>query len=316
MGLTSQVNDDIRLRTTWSYDIRAPNLGELFGNIPAGGGVTDPKTNAFIGSALTDVNNNQNLQPEKSTTISGGIVLTPHWVPGLTMSFDWYSINVKGIITSPSQAITLSFCQQGVAFYCGKYNYTAPVTPANPNGLFTVFLSPQNNGYLTTSGLDFVADYSMDLFTGTLGLHLLGNYTDEETESVFGGAAFDMAGSLGSDSVFSGVPKMKFTLGATYDEGPWSGTVQARYIGTARLNNAWASGVQIDNNAVPAVAYMDLRGSYKWNDNVQFYAAADNVWDTPPPNTIGTNHSQNVSVNVSTYDTLGRMYHAGVRFNF
>jgi iron complex outermembrane receptor protein len=316
MGLTSQVNDDIRLRATWSYDIRAPNLGELFGNIPAGGGVTDPKTGSFIGSALTDIDNNQNLQPEKSTTISGGIVLTPHWVPGLTMSFDWYSINVKGIITSPSATTTLTFCQQGVAFYCGKYDYSAPQTPANPNGLFKVFNSPQNNGFLTTSGLDFVADYSMDLFSGSLGLHLLGNYTDEETEAVFGAKQFDLAGSLGSDSVFLGVPKMKFTLGATYDEGPWSGTVQARYIGTARVNKAWTTGVQIDNNAVPAVAYMDLRGSYKWNDNVQFYAAADNVWDTPPPNTIGTNHSQNVSVNVSTYDTLGRMYHAGVRFNF
>jgi iron complex outermembrane receptor protein len=319
MGLTSQVNDDIRLRTTWSYDIRAPNLGELFGNIPAGGGVTDPTTNKFIATGLTDVDSNQNLQPEKSTTISGGIVLTPHWVPGLTMSFDWYSINVKGIISSPSQSITLTFCQQGIAYYCGKYVYDpAIVNAANPNGLFKVFNSPQNNGYLTTSGLDFVADYSMDLFTGTLGLHLLGNYTDEETESVFGDKGFDFAGSLSSDGVFVGVPKMKFNLGATYDEGPWSGTVATRYIGTGRLSNAYKTGVQVDNNAVPAVAYMDIRGSYKWNDNVQFYASADNVWDTPPPLTVGTNASTNggSTVNISTYDTLGRMYHAGVRFNF
>jgi iron complex outermembrane receptor protein len=318
MGLTSQVNDDIRLRATWSYDIRAPNLGELFGNIPAGGGVTDPKTNTFISSALTDVDNNQNLQPEKSTTISGGIVLTPHWVPGLTMSFDWYSINVKGIITSPSQAITLQFCQQGQAYYCNKFIYTATPNATNPNGLFKVFNSPQNNGFLTTSGLDFVADYSMDLFSGTLGLHLLGNYTDEETESVFGQKQFDFAGSLSNDSLFVGVPKMKFNLGATYDEGPWSGTIATRYVGTGRLNNAYTSGVEIDNNAVPAVAYMDLRGSYKWNDNVQFYGAVDDVWDTPPPNLAYGNGSTNggSTVNISVYDTLGRMYHAGVRFSF
>jgi iron complex outermembrane receptor protein len=318
MGLASQVNDDIRLRTTWSYDIRAPNLGELFNNIPAGGGVTDPKTGAFISSALTDIDSNQNLQPEKSTTISGGIVLTPHWVPGLTMSFDWYSINVKGIITSPSQTITLTFCQQGVAFYCNKFDYSAPPNAGNPNGLFRVFNTPQNNGFLTTSGLDFVADYSMDLFKGTLGLHLLGNYTDEETESVFGQKQFDFAGSIGGDSLFIGVPKMKFSLGATYDEGPFSVTVATRYIGTARLNNNWKTGVQVDNNAVPAVAYMDIRGSYKWNDNVQFYAAADNVWDTPPPNVVGTNASTNggSTVQIATYDTLGRMYHAGVRFSF
>jgi outer membrane receptor protein involved in Fe transport len=130
---------------------------------------------------------------------------------------------------------------------------------------------------------------------------------------------FDLAGSMGGDSVFTGgVPKMHLNLSAQYDQGPWSGTIQTRYIGTARINNNWTSGVQIDNNAVPAVAYMDLRGSYKWNDNVQLYAAVDNVWDTPPPTTVGTNPSTNggSSVNVSVYDTLGRMYHAGVRFNF
>jgi outer membrane receptor protein involved in Fe transport len=319
LGLSSQVNDDVRLRTTWSYDIRAPNLGELFGSVPASGGTIDPKTNATVSSALTDVYFNQNLQPEKSTTISGGVVLTPHWVPGLTMSFDWYSINVKGIIATPSSTITLNFCKQGIAAYCNNYQYTAAVSASNPFGLNVVLLVPANNGFLTTSGLDFQADYTMDLFAGTLGLHLLGNYTDEETESVFGGAQFDLAGSMGGDSVFTGgVPKMHFNLGATYDQGPWSGTVQARYIGTARVNNNWTSGVQIDNNAVPAVAYMDLRGSYKWNDNIQFYGAVDDVWDTPPPTTVGTNPSTNggSSTNVSVYDTLGRMYHAGVRFNF
>ena len=199
-----------------------------------------------------------------------------------------------------------------------QYQYTAPKTATNPNGLFLVFLQPQNNGFLTTSGLDFVSDYSMDLFKGTLGLHLLGNYTDEETQSVFGAPQFDFADSQGADSAFVGVPKMHFNLSATYDEGPWSGTVQARYIGTSRVNNTWKSGVQIDNNAIPAVAYMDLRGSYKWNDDVQLYGAIDNFWDTPPPNTVSTNANTNggSTTDVSTYDTLGRMYHAGIRFSF
>ena len=30
LGLTSQINDDIKLRTTLSSDIRAPGVGELF----------------------------------------------------------------------------------------------------------------------------------------------------------------------------------------------------------------------------------------------------------------------------------------------
>ncbi len=46
MGLTSQINDDIRLRFTMSYDIRAPNLGELFNLTPASGSQIDFKTAA------------------------------------------------------------------------------------------------------------------------------------------------------------------------------------------------------------------------------------------------------------------------------
>ncbi len=318
LGLSSQVNDDIRLRTTWSYDIRAPNLNDLFGSVTASGGQVDYKTGNNVTTAFTNTYFNQNLKPEKSTTISGGIVLTPHWVPGLTLSADWYSINVKGIIATPSSTVTLNFCRQGVAFYCNNYQYGAPISATNPQGLAVVYLVPTNNGFLQTSGLDFQSDYSMDLFSGTLALNLQGNYTDETTEAVFGNTPFDLAGSMGGDSVFTGVPKMHIQLGATYTEGPWSGTVQSRYLGSAKINNNWVVGKDVDYNSVSAIAYLDLRGSYKWNDNVQFYTSIDNTLDTPPPMTVGTAPGTNggSSTTVGVYDTLGRMYHAGVRFSF
>jgi outer membrane receptor protein involved in Fe transport len=94
--------------------------------------------------------------------------------------------------------------------------------------------------------------------------------------------------------------------------------VQTRYLSAAVLANGWTSGVQVDNNSVPAVAYLDLRGSYKWNDNLEFYAAVDNTLNTPPPNIASYSVSNNglSTVNPSIYDVLGRMYHAGFRFNY
>ncbi|HVZ28393.1 MAG TPA: hypothetical protein VG798_07025, partial [Rhizomicrobium sp.] len=192
------------------------------------------------------------------------------------------------------------------------------------NGLQFVYNYPFNNGFLTTSGLDFVADYSMDFMGGNLAWHLLGNYNDEETQSQFGvttatgqQAAYDYAGSVGPGP-FGGVPKVHLQLGATYTSGPWSGTVQTRYVGTAQLVNGWTSGVQVDDNRVAQVAYLDLRGSYRWNDNVQFYLSVDNVFDTPPPLTVGYSPSTNggTTTSASQYDILGRMWHAGVRFNW
>ena len=178
--------------------------------------------------------------------------------------------------------------------YCNDWVYNPSLVTAgtNPNGLQFVYAYPFNNGFLTTSGLDFIADYAMDFMGGNLAWHLAGNYTDEETESEFGvtnangtQASYDFAGSMSGNSPFAGVPKTHITLSGTYTEGPWSGTVQTRYIGAAQLVNGWTSGVQVANNTVAQVAYLDLRGTYRWNDNMQFYLSVDNVFDTPPPST-------------------------------
>ena len=79
-------------------------------------------------------------------------------------------------------------------------------------------------------GLDFNADYVMPLFNGMMNWHLVGNYTDEQTQNA-AGINFDYAGSLSQASSVSGTPKFKTTLSSTYAEGAWSGTVQGRVIG-------------------------------------------------------------------------------------
>ena len=191
LGLTSQINDDFRLRATWSFDIRAPDLAELFNVIPASGGQVDYITADNVAVALSEAAGNTNLKPETATTFSAGIVLTPHWVPGLTMSFDWYSINVKDIIVAPSTTFERNACTAGTPTptaplrprnyrgnptratgYCADWGYNPALVNrgSNPNGLQFVYTYPYNNGFLNTSGLDFNADYAMDFLGGNLGL--------------------------------------------------------------------------------------------------------------------------------------------------
>src|SRR6185312_15612470 len=75
LGVTSQLNQDIKLRATLSSDIRAPGIGELFSPIlvstqtqsyPPGGGNFSVKQ-LQAGNPL--------LVPEQATNVSGGIVL-------------------------------------------------------------------------------------------------------------------------------------------------------------------------------------------------------------------------------------------------
>ncbi len=89
-------------------------------------------------------------------------------------------------------------------------------------------------------------------------------------------------------------------------------TAQSRIIGSAVLSNAWVSGVQVDNNAVPAVIYGDFRGSYRWNDHIQLYGAVDNAFDAPPPNLASTGGG---GTDCRIYDCIGRAYRVGVRFD-
>jgi iron complex outermembrane receptor protein len=55
--------------------------------------------------------------------------------------------------------------------------------------------------------------------------------------------------------------------------------------------------------------YLDVGGSYKWNDKTEFYFKIDNIANQDPPK-LGSNETNN-----TLYDVLGRMYRIGFRFN-
>jgi outer membrane receptor protein involved in Fe transport len=312
LGLTSQVNDDLRLRTTWSLDIRAPDLSELFsGGVPILGSAVDPHTGQNVQIYELSAGN-PNLKPEQATTISGGVVLTPHWVEGLSVSADWYSIDISKAIVTISSSTILANCNAGQALYCGQLVFGGP-----GGALSQINSGPLNADQQTVSGVDFNADYITDFLAGKLLLHLVGNYTDEQTQTDQG-IKYDYAGSLSYDSPFVGVPKFKATLAATYSQDAWSATAQTRVIGSAHLVNGWTP-LNVDNNSVPQVAYFDLRGSYRVNDNIQIYAAADNVFDTPPPDVPGSAASVTdfeTSARDDIYDAFGRVFRIGLRLNY
>jgi iron complex outermembrane receptor protein len=312
LGLTSQVNDDIRLRTTWSFDIRAPDLQELYGSgYSVLGSVTDPHTGANV-QIYNLSSANPNLKPEQSTTVSGGIVLTPHWVEGLTLSADWYSIHINKAIATLNTNFVVSKCAAGVQLYCGQLVFTGP-----GGALSQINTQPINVNTQSVSGADFQGDYRRPFLAGAIDLHFIANYIDQQSQTA-PGSTIQYAGSVGPDTSIRGIPKFRATLAATYIQGSWQGTIQGRLIGAAKLNTAWGP-LDVDDNDVPAVAYLDLRGSYRWTGNIQLYAAMDNVLNTPPPIVAATTNSStpyDASVRDDIYDAIGRQYRVGIRFNY
>jgi len=153
-----------------------------------------------------------------------------------------------------------------------------------------------------------------------LSWHVVGNYTDEKTRTSLG-VTVDGAGAVSGDGALNPLtgftsPKLHANVAATYNEGPWSFTAQARLTGSAVLTNNLLQGqttyTSIDNNGVPAVIYGDFRASYRWTDTIQLYGAVDNAFNAPPPN-IPTIGGGGTACNI--YDCIGRSYRIGVRFD-
>jgi iron complex outermembrane receptor protein len=270
---------------------------------------------------------NPALQPEKAVTTSIGVVLTPQFIPGLSVSLDWYTINIhSGIFTTDIQTI-ITRCLQGEQVYCQFLLFD----PAQNGGLkpYQVNQIPANAASIKTSGLDLQANYVMDFLEGSLAWALVGNYTNELTQNAVG-ITYDSAGALGSPISYaaSGLPKTHATASVTYTQGPWSGTVQTRFWGGAVLTNGVqglpanvtrtslsptgvltlgaGNGNLLDTNKVNPVAYLDLRLGYRWNDNIEVYGAVDNATNVPKPD----------DGNPAVYDILGRVIRGGVRFNY
>lgn len=312
LGLTSQLNDDVRLRSTWSFDIRAPDLYELFseGTAILSSGI-DPRSGANVTTYHVS-QGNPGLSPEQSVTLSGGVVLTPSSTPGFSFSAGWYSISITKAIATISASVVLEQCRAGVTRFCDQLAFAGPGGP-----LSRVTTFPINANAQTVSGLDFHGDYQTALWQGQLDLNLVGNYTDEQTQTDLTGT-FDYAGSLGPDSGGAGIPKFRTILAVTYSRGPWSGTLRGRLIGAARDNNAWDAAI-FAGNEIPAVAYLDLRASFRWSPHVQFYAAVDNLAGRPPPIIPATDNAvtdYEPPVRSDVYDSLGRVGRAGIRFRF
>jgi outer membrane receptor protein involved in Fe transport len=147
--------DWIRLRLTRSRDLRAATYRELFINQPrlpdqfAGNNPwrertaysTEPQ---FERWGQVQVGN-PNLKPEKSNTLTGGIVLSPGgWAQGMRLSIDYFTIQVKdGIGTPFTSASPMTACWRDSGNVAATYldGSVDPNGPTPVNGLIDDSLS-------------------------------------------------------------------------------------------------------------------------------------------------------------------------------
>lgn len=155
---------DILFRATLSRDIRAPNLFELFAGDQSGIGLlTDPVTNTSQ-NVNTVTGGNPNLKPEIGKTLAIGGVLSPTFVPGLSLAVDYFRLRITGAIGTLSASQIVNNCY---------VNSAAPecalITRASPTSFPSLIrIAAANIAFLKTSGIDFDLTYNTPLAGGRL----------------------------------------------------------------------------------------------------------------------------------------------------
>jgi outer membrane receptor protein involved in Fe transport len=316
VGLNYEVNDSIRFRATRSRDIRAANMSELFAQgVSAQQPILDPISRQTVNVPNIAIGNPL-LTPEKASTWTYGVVLTPSFIPGLDVSLDRYDIKMKDSIATIAGQRIVDLCQAGNASYCPYVTRTG----GTPTGTITQIINPRFNiASINATGWDIEARYRTGLdkigAPGTLMLAFIGTRTDKIKVDDLA-SVIDYAGDIGSSGRGAyGQPKWRWTYMTTYDLGPFSGTATVRYVGGGNFNNTWTAA-QIADNHVKSATYADLALSYnllnRGAKTVQLYGIVQNLFDKAP-SVVPTQVSQ---TNPVIFDVIGRQYRAGVRFTF
>lgn len=308
-GANWLVTDDVRLRGTVSQDIRGPNLLDLFNaQTQTNQNAIYPVSTAGKTTQVTVIaSGNPTLAPEKALTKTYGVVLTPHWIPGLQASIDYYHIGISDAIgTLPFQNV-IDQCFQGNAAVCSEIT-------VNPDGTLIVRTPEQNLSTQQTAGYDFEADYNTRLFDGALALRglatqLLSAYT------IAPGATIRTP-TLATP----GAPRWRGTVSATYTTENFTLFAQERWISASLIDPTKIQGTDVSLNNIPAVFYTDVTVKYRApisflsDQDQEFYVTVNNVFNKEPPISGGNPTTYSVPVNFA-YDVIGRYFTVGVRIS-
>jgi iron complex outermembrane receptor protein len=298
--------EGVRFRGTVSRDIRAPNVPELFAGIVQNtGSVIENGSTVPI---IQATRGNRNLVPEKADTYTVGVVLSPSFVPGLTLSADYYSIDISGVISSLSTQVTLDQCLAGAMQLCANITRDGA-------GKITRIESPTLNlNRLLSSGVDLELSYrpADPVLGGSMQLRAIASYLAKQRQDVSRGSSIDRAGEVG----LSSNPRWSATGSVNWKSGPVELFVQERFISAGTYDVTRAEPARIEDNSVKSVFYTDATISFDIEKKFRLFLTVNNLFDRDPPLAPNGTLVTFNPTNPQLYDVIGRYLTAGVTLKF
>ncbi|MCJ8318891.1 MAG: TonB-dependent receptor [Colwellia sp.] len=338
LGATWSIIEGLAMRSTYAHTARAPQLSEQFSAVRTGfsngkedpcdsveilgasaenkeqiiancqsWGIADPvnfdsqaKLNGGVDVTTTG---NINLQPEKADTLTVGIVYTPSFIDNLSLTIDYYDIDITDVMGGSGIQNTLDKCarEEDVtnSIYCPL------VVRGSDGNVLDVLNTTVNQAYTNIKGVDFEASYLLSLneygqidFSFNATKLLDSSYSDSDEDEIH-----DVTG-IGYNNVEL---KARFVMNYSYEDL------------TANWTTNYAEGFQVseygtyelyDKPFAPHSIMHNARVSYTLNDNANIYLGINNVFDKSYYNHPSTSYGR------SQYDSMGRYFYTGFSYEF
>lgn len=341
IGLEWSPIDDVSLRGTWGKAIRAPNIGEMYtADSVSGLWVYDPCNDwslvnrgditdftaancAAIGPSDTatywqwrDIvySGNTELKPETAKTTTFGVVLRPSFIENLTVSADYYRIDLRGVIAGLDPQTILNRCVDLASL---DNQFCDLVTRNETGDLAEVAVQQLNLSQSLARGVDINASWFHQMADGarfTVGLSAGRNLqrtdvSDPEDPD----DAWEYVGLFGT-------PKWKGSLRTGWSSERVGVTWTLRGVSRMRGGRNYTES-NTERPWAGSTFYNDVYASYAFTPKLSVYGGLNNVFDRSPPHIPGAeaggaNFNQAISgYQAGLYDVIGRTWYMGLRFD-
>jgi outer membrane receptor protein involved in Fe transport len=298
-------------------------------------GTTEPFSNRPASGISGFNGSNSSLNAETSNSFTAGVILQPDFIPGFSMSVDYYSINIKNVIFSLAAQTIINQCYDAPG---GTSNPFCAAIFRNPNGTFkgqsdvthggtTVSLAPTGPSFIsgpfnfakqTVNGIDVDLSYRHEIANDVkLSLHGIATHTFDKrnyTDITNPGFAQRQLYVLGD-------PAWQGQLSANVETSLFNIGYRVRYIGKQVVSGAYETQNAFQNRPAqnpdgfpfacyPDITYHDVRIDLNAGKDFKFYMGVDNVLDRLPPYDLLGNEAGD------PFSPTGRFFYAGATFKF
>ncbi len=244
---------DVTLRGTYSTGFRAPSISDLFlGQADSFPNISDPckgpaplppnctpsqnvppqGTGDLRTQLRTRVGGNPDLKPEKAQIFTAGVVLEPRMVRNLSVTIDYYNVNVENTITTIGASTILNGCYptDGSA---PNLSYCDLVQRDPGSGRIQNIINLNTNvGKDYTDGIDLAVQYALPTEFGRFAYAFDGTWLHRYNRRLADGRLIKGKGNFDLNNQGTGgvYPSFKLLTGLTWGLAGFGAGVNWRYV--------------------------------------------------------------------------------------